>query len=313
MPSPDCNKVFRLISQETADDIHDNSQPLIPTLDMNINMNAENQNQTEEQVKEQQPIINWDTLVNGIESKTQLPSELVFSQPIYEAETTQKKIQEQKPSDVPRVDARPQLNSFTHQKAAHQAYQATSSSSSSDTDSVVQYALHRSNQIRSSPPLPEDPTPMVFRPQTLREDSQATLTDENLDELSIQIKQVLADHEQRQTYNINSREERRIDNAGVGSSSSPEKFSTNKVTSNRLDRDDDNLAQRSSNHRAQYIPEHTRYSVDAPERSIPQKTRTNQHRRYTTSRITEHNGDPNERKVSINISILKYNKILMSW
>ncbi|CAF4375221.1 unnamed protein product, partial [Rotaria magnacalcarata] len=89
--------------------------------------------------------------------------------------------------------------------------------------------------------------PHVFPPPTLRQDSQATLIDENLDDLSSQIKQVL--DQERQTYNTSTKEERTTD--GIGSISmrlsTPGMRSTNLLDHETSNRVNDNEARFSSN------------------------------------------------------------------
>jgi hypothetical protein len=185
------------------------------------------------------------------------------------------------------------------QKIQQRFHQVTSSSSSSsDTDSIVEHVLEQSKQEQSSLP-PKQPTqPSKFPPQTLRQDSQGTLIDENLDELSSQIKQVLLEQDQ-QTLNTDIKEERTTN--GLASMSFPLSTqyipSTDILENNISNRTTNDLLRRLSNQKI----DSNRYTSDIPERSHRKKTHHHyhHHQKHFTSRTDE----TNERKTDVNIYI----------
>jgi len=220
----------------------------------------------------------------------------MFSQRIIESHSTPKKTPQQ-PLPSSEEKSKPRTNSTTKPKIHQQFRQiisSSSSSSSSDTDSIVEHELHRSKQEQPlSSPL-KQPTSPRNPPQTLRQDSQATLIDENLDDLSSQLKQVLIDQE-RQTLNTNTKEERTID--GFGSMSFP--LSTPDILSTDiLNRPPDYLLRHLSNQRTDYNQQRHQYSSNIPERSNQYRTKTHYYQRTSIHR----NDETNSRKTDVNIS-----------
>jgi hypothetical protein len=215
----------------------------------------------------------------------------MFSQRIIEPHSTPKKTPQQ-PIANSDEKSKPRTSSTTKQNIHQQFRQIiSSSSSSSDTDSVVEHGLHRSKKeqppllTKQPPSLPKQPT---NPPQTLRQDSQATLIDENLDNLSSQLKQVLLDQE-RQTLNTSTKEERTID--GFGSMSFL--LSTPDILSTDIpNQPPDYLLRHIPNQRSDY----NQYSSNIPERSNPYRTKTQ--RPSTIHR----NDETNSRKTDVNIS-----------
>jgi hypothetical protein len=215
----------------------------------------------------------------------------MVSQRIIESHSTPNKTPQQ-PIATSDEKSKPRTSSTTKQNIHQQFRQIiSSSSSSSDTDSVVEHGLHRSKKeqppllTKQPPSLPKQPT---NPPQTLRQDSQATLIDENLDNLSSQLKQVLLDQE-RQTLNTSTKEERTID--GFGSMSFL--LSTPDILSTDIpNQPPDYLLRHIPNQRSDYNP----YSSNIPERSNPYRTKTQ--RPSTIHR----NDETNSRKTDVNIS-----------
>jgi hypothetical protein len=226
--------------------------------------------------------MSWDNLVFGTEPNNEPLSGLLVDEPTNESHTTPKKQQQQqRPPASSEEKSKPRISSVTQQKLPQQTRLITSSSS--DTDSFVEHTLHRPQQKQSSPSQPKQPTPPVIPPQTIRQDSQATLIDENLDDLSSQLKQVLIDQE-RQT--LSAKEERTTD--GIGSMSfplsTPDVLSTDVLDNDTSNRLNENLFRRLS------YQQRNRQSNDNPERSNLHRKKTHHHhhhRRYSASRHTE--------------------------
>ncbi len=236
--------------------------------------------------RQQQTLLSWESLLNG----TDRP----HTQPIIESHLTPRKEQELSSSDE---KSKPPISSSTKKPIPYQTYQTTSSSS--DSESVVQHVLHRP----VNEPPPKQPTPPVMQPQTLRQDSQATLIDENLDDLNSQLKQVLLDQE-RQTVNTSTKEERTID--GLGSISfplsTPDVLSTDLLENNISNQPKDDLLRRFSNQRTDYNQQRPRNPVNIPERSIPQRKKPHHHHQYQKHSGARYDGT-NSRKTDVNISI----------
>ncbi|CAF4034099.1 unnamed protein product [Rotaria sp. Silwood2] len=300
VPSSRSNKIPRLINQQHSNDIQNENKSSMSYVDMNTNIHTDNQHQT----KEQEAFIDWDNLVYGTDPVIQPSNELIFPQPIVDLHSTPKRPQEQNPLESSQEKPKQRLNLSTQQKNHHRSRQITSSSSSSssDTDSVIQYALHRPKQKQPSPPPSQQQqqqktTAPIFPPKTLRQDSQATLIDENLDDLSSQLKQVLIDQE-RQTLNTSTKEERTID--GIGSMSlplsTPDILSTNLVDNDISNRINDNLVRHLSNQQINYNQQGDRHSFDIPERSSPQRKKTQYHQKHVTSRHFERKDGSGSRK-----------------
>ena len=197
-------------------------------------------------------------------------SGLLVDEPTNESHISTPKKQQQQQQQQPASSeekSKPRISSATKQKLQQRNRQLITSSSS-DTDSFVEHTLHRPQQKQSSPSQPKQPTPPpVIPPQTLRQDSQATLIDENLDDLSSQIKQVLIDQE-RQT--VSTKEERTTD--GLGSMSfplsTPDILSTDVLDNDASNRLNENLFRRSSNQ------QRNRQSNENPERSSLHRKKT---------------------------------------
>jgi hypothetical protein len=141
-----------------------------------------------------------------------------------------------------------------------------------------------------------------MQPQTLRQDSQATLIDENLDELSSQIKQVL-DHE-RQTVNTSMKEERTTD--GLGSMSfplsTPDVLSTDILDNDISNRPRDDLLRSFSNQRTDYHQQRPRNPTNIPERSSPQRKKPHQPHHHHHHHQKRYDGT-SSRRTDVNISI----------
>jgi hypothetical protein len=286
-------------------------------LDRNRNTVPETQSRTTKQnEQDQQPPMSWDNLVHGTNSSTQPPMSwdnliygtnsstqpstgLIFSEPIIASQSTPRK--QQQPSISSEEETKPRISSSIKQKLQQRTRQIASSSSS-DTDSVVEHALHRSTQKQSSPSQHKQPTPPLIPPLTLRQDSQATLIDENLDDLSSQIKQVFLDQE-RQTLNTDTKEERTTD--GLGSMSfplsTPDIFSTNVLDNDTSNRPNDNLFHHLSNQ------QRNRHSTDIPERTSLHRKKAHHHHHHhhhQKSSSSRHTGT-NAQKSDVNIFLFK--------
>lgn len=159
--------------------------------------------------------------------------------------------------------------------------------------------------MREPSPARRQPTPPVIpssQPppaQTLRQDSQATLIDENLDDLTSQLKQVLIDHE-RQTVNTSTKEERTTD--GLGSMSfpisTPDVLSTDILENDTSNRPTDDLLYHFSNQRIDYNQQRQRNPTNIPERTSPPRKKTHHHHKHSTTR---HDGS-SSRRADVNIS-----------
>ncbi|CAF3348584.1 unnamed protein product [Rotaria sp. Silwood1] len=290
VPSSRSNKMPRFISQQHSNDIQNENKSSTIYVDMNTNIHTDTQNQTNEK-QEQEGFMTWDNLVYGANPVREPANEIIFSQPIVDSHLTPKKPQEQNPLLSSGERIKQHLNLSTQQTTHHRIRQviSSSSSSSSDTDSVIQYALHRPKQKQSSPPSSQQQqqqqaTLPRFLPQTLRQDSQATLIDENLDDLSSQLKQALIDPE-RQTLNTSTKEERTID--GIGSMSlplsTPDILSTNLVDNAASNRININLGRHLSNEQINYDQQRYQHSSDIPESSNLQRKNTHPYQRHVTS------------------------------
>ncbi|CAF0753747.1 unnamed protein product [Rotaria sordida] len=301
VPSPTSSKIPRVISQQHSNDIQNENKSSIAYVDMNTNIPMDTENQTKGQQKQEASFFNWDNLVYGTDPIIQSSNEIMFSQPIIDSHSTPKKLQEQKPLVSSEEKPKQQLNLSTQQTIHHRIRRATlSSSSSSDTDSVIHYAFYCPKQKQPSPPPPQQQaTPPIGPPQTLRQDSQATLTDENLDDLSCQLKKVHINQE-RQAFYTSTKEERTID--GIGSMplplSTPDILSTNLVDNDASNRINNNLVRHLSNQEINYNQQYHRHSSDIPEHSNPQKKthHHHHHQRHVASRHFEHKDGNGSRK-----------------
>jgi hypothetical protein len=235
-------------------------------------------------------MLTWENLLNGTNQIIQPPTELIFSEPIVETHSTPKKQQQQSASSISQEKSKSKID--------HRSRQLSSSTSSaSDTDSVVEHKLHQSieqqqQQQQSSFRIPP--------PQTLRQDSQGTLLDENLDDLSSQLKQGLLDQE-RQTLNTSTKEERTTD--GMGSMSfplsTPDILSTDILDNDISNQPHENLFRHSSNQQTDYNQHFDRHSSsNVPERSSQYRKKSHHHR-HSTSRHTERDGGINTRKKDV--------------
>jgi hypothetical protein len=284
-----------------------------------VNTNAPNQpqNQTtrkedleEKEQQQQQSSINWENLIYGTDRIIHQPSELKSSEPIIESHSTPKKLQQ--PIKSSEEKSNPLRNSSTKQNTILRSRPIISSSSSpsSDTDSIVEYALHRPKEKHSSPLLLKQPMPRIVQPQTLRQDSQATLIDENLDDLSSQLKYVLLDQE-RPTLNTSTKEERTTD--VIGSMSfplfTPDILSTAILDNERTNRPNENSFRHLSNQRINYSQQRNRQTFDIPERSTLHRKKNHHHhhhhQRSSASHHIERTNDISPRKTDVSINILK--------
>ena len=168
--------------------------------------------------------MSWNNLVHGAEPIVEAKvTELIEVNPL-----TPKKISEEVNHSSSNRKTQEQVDLLMQQRSKDSRHRQSSTSSSSHTESVVEHQLYPMHQeqlittkFSSRDPLesPHDRTPSHFPPPPpFRQDSQGTLLDENLDDLSSQIKQVFFDQE-RQTFNTSTKEERTVD--GIGSMSFP--------------------------------------------------------------------------------------------
>ena len=150
----------------------------------------------------------------------------------------------------------------------------------------------------SSPHLPAR-APAI---ETLRQDSQATLIDENLDDLSSQLKQVLLDQE-RQTTNTSTKEERTTDGFGSMSFpvSTPDVLSTDILDNDASNRLTDDLLRRFSNQRTDYNQQRQRNSTQIPERTSPPRKKSHHHHHHKHS--TTRPDGTSSRRADVNISL----------
>ncbi|CAF2130505.1 unnamed protein product [Rotaria magnacalcarata] len=272
LPSSKSSKIPRSINQQQQQQSNDNqneNRSFNPRIDTNRDIHNTVKNQVNEQHEHS---FDWTALVHG--------AELKVSDAAVDSHSIPKKTREQNPSISSDEEGKPRMNQLPQLNTHHRSRQTSSSSSSSDTGSVVQYDLQRSQQKPPSPRA-QQTIPHVFPPPTLRQDSQATLIDENLDDLSSQIKQVL--DQERQTYNTSTKEERTTD--GIGSISmrlsTPGMRSTNLLDHETSNRVNDNEARFSSNQQC------NRRSSDAQERSSSQRKKPHHHQRHATARHFE--------------------------
>lgn len=164
--------------------------------------------------------MNWTSLYQGPEKS----AASVVEKPKETVPEPNKNVQ---PARLSSADKKPQERidiSAKKQEKDHRFRQLINSPSSSDTSSVVEHESYQNGTIPnidsiSSPgnplEIPKQETMSHLPPGTFRQDSQGTLIDENLDDFSSQIKQVLIDPE-RQT---STKEERTTD--GIISMSIP--------------------------------------------------------------------------------------------
>ncbi|UJR33705.1 hypothetical protein I4U23_021134 [Adineta vaga] len=231
-------------------------------------------------------------------------NEVASSGPAIESHSTPKKASQQqqqqqpKPADSSDEKQKPRTSSYTKQKPVHRSRQRISpSNSSSDTDSIVEYALHRSKDKHSSSFQNKQHKPLFIPPQTLRQDSQATLIDENLDELNSQLRHVLHDQE-LYTLNGSTKDERTSDGTGTMPFplSTPDILSTTILDDELMNRRNDNLFQHISNPRQNYNQQRNRHSAYVPERSSSHKKKSHHHQqKYSTSRHPDQAKEINER------------------
>ncbi|CAF0908559.1 unnamed protein product, partial [Adineta ricciae] len=199
--------------------------------------------------------------------------------------------------------SKPRTSSFTKQKLPSRPRQVISSSnSSSDTDSIVEYALHRSKEKHSASFQNKQHKVPLIPSQTLRQDSQATLIDENLDELSIQLRHVLHGQE-RYTFNDTGKDERTPDDLGVFSFplSPPDILSTAIIDDELLNRQNENLLRNLSNQRESHSQHRSRHSAYAAQRSSSHRKKNNHHHqqqqqpKYSTSHYIDQAEEINAR------------------
>lgn len=259
--------------------------------------------------------ITWEKLINGSpdpvaqpSNPIKTPSHTIQSQP------TPKKSEEKArflSSSSSEEEPKPRIIPPTKPSPSYQAYQATSSSSS-DSESVVQHIPPPMVRQQSPASAKRQPTPPVIPPppppaQTLRQDSQATLIDENLDDLTSQLKQVLLDQE-RQTVNTSTKEERTTD--GLGSMSfpisTPDILSTDVLDNDTSNRPTDDLLHHFSNQRIDYNQQRQRNPLSMPERTSPPRKKVHHHHKHSSAR---HDGN-SSRRTDVNISLSQISLII---
>jgi hypothetical protein len=157
--------------------------------------------------------------------------------------------------------------------------------------------------------LLKQPIPRIVQPQTLRQDSQATLIDENLDDLSSQLKYVLLDQE-RQTLNTSTKEERTTD--GIGSMSfplsTPDILSTTILDNERTNRPNENSFRHLSNQRINYSQQRNRQTFDIPERPTLHRKKNHHHHHHQRSSASHHierNNENSPRRTDVSINVFK--------
>lgn len=277
--------------------------------------NSQNHSTKQKDDEELEAFISWEKLINETaDPVVQNASETKTTPSKIQSQSTNKKSQEKEhflsssSEEEPKPPTRivPQTKPISN----YQAYQATSSSSSSsDSESVVQHFIRPAAREQSPVPPTKQPTPPVISSphhhhhhqpprvpptQTVRQDSQATLIDENLDDLSSQLKQVLLDQE-RQTVNTSTKDERTTDGFGSMSFpiSTPDVLSTDVLENDISNRPTDDLLRRFSNQRQ-------RNSAQIPERTSPPRKKIHHHHKHSTTRPD----GINSRRADVNISFL---------
>ena len=247
----------------------------------------------------------WEALLNGTEQTTQRKLEPIVSESIAESHSTPKKASQTQPvpSSQEHVEplAKPQILYRFRQI----------STSSSNTESIVEHELYRTNQGDDVSSLPQ---PAVSIPTQaglssmaplppMRQDSQGTLIDENLDDLTSQLKQVLFDQE-RQTLNTSTKEERTTD--GIGSMSFPlsmsDKLSGNPHENEMSNAGYERIFQRASNQTSgTYSDRAIRQPFDTQQQhSSPSRKKSHhRHHRHSTSRQVDRDQEANLRKADV--------------
>ena len=233
--------------------------------------------------------ITWSNLIND----PAVSQESVFSEPMMDQHCTPTKVSH------PSASAENQFSHRIHPLVPQNAHQhfcriPTSSSSSSDTDSVIEHELPRTKPKQAihssssssvySPRSMEKLSASVVPPQPLRQDSQGTLIDENLDDLSSQLKQVLLDQQPR-LFNVTNTQ-----------------CSTTISDRRAQDAFDQVHFRRTLNQQADDIHGHT---FDVPERSTSPKKRTHgQYQRQSMPRSVHHNDEAHGRKSDVTSRML---------
>ncbi|CAF0842617.1 unnamed protein product [Adineta steineri] len=282
------NQIHHIENQHSNDLQNKNKSP-ISQLDTDTNTQTESQKQDKddeekEQQQEQLVFINWQNLMYGNEDITQPINIIEPHEPIIE--TPKKPQQSLLSSDE---ESKPRTSSHLKQKMVLRPRPIIpSSSSSSDTDSIVEYALHRPKDKQTASSVLKQQIP----PQTLRQDSQATLIDENLDELNSQLKHIPFDHEPQHIFSTsNVKEERTTDRNGASSFRIliPDILSTTFPDNDTPNRTNEHLLRHISNQRINYNPQRNRHTFHAPERSSSQRKKPSHHQhqpqqKYSSSR-----------------------------
>ena len=272
--SPKASKIPRFMTQNSNNIEDENEEPIL-----HVDTNRNNDSKTRDQKKqeEQQSFVNLKDFINGTELPTQPTIESHLA-PIKTQETQEFISLEQEP--------RARTGLLTQEKIHSRSQQlASSSSSSSETDSVIQHVVHTSKQRHTSSP-PKHPTPPRIPIQTIREDSQGTLIDDNLDELSPHLKQDLT-YQERQTLNIDTKIERTMNKTDFISVllSKPDITSNDLVDHDKENREDENVI-RSSPNKNDF--QHHRHSSHHPECSKSHRKIGRHHnQRHSASRHTE--------------------------
>ena len=201
-------------------------------------------------------------------------------------------------------------------------FRRISDSSSSNTESVVDRDLFVVPPTigQNIPTVSIDPSASRNPPQPQRQDSQGTLIDENLDDLTSQLKQVLFDQE-RQTFNTSTKEERTTD--GIGSMSIP--LSTpDKLSTDILDNDDENLVEtlRTRHISATQPFYESQYrstgptTFDLPQRLASTKKKTHHrhhHHRHSASRLIDRDHESNLRHSDVRRSMFTFSMFFFSF
>ena len=319
VPSSKSSRIPRPISQHSSRNQRDETSS---TPSVKLNTPSQQRESTIKQKRDdqpqssQEPPMSWDALLNGTHDTNQPKLEPIVSESIVESHSTPKKTSH--PHLV--LSAQVHVEPLAKPQIHYQFRQI--SSSSSDTESIVEHELYRTNQggDPSSQPQPsasipsQTGLPSMIPMQTMRQDSQGTLIDENLDDLTSQLKQGLFDQE-RQTLNTSTKEERTTD--GIGSMSfplsTPDKLSTDIHQNDLYNGGYERVFQR-----ATYQPSAT-YNDRATTRdtfhtqqhsSPPRKKTHHRHHRHATSRHVERDHETNSRKADVGFRITSFTKYI---
>lgn len=321
VPSSKSSRIPRPISQHSSRNQRDEASS---TPSVKLNTPSQQRESTTKQTRDdqpppssQEPLLSWDALLNGTQDTNQPKMGPIIPESNVESHSTPKKTSQPQPVLSTQVHVEPSAKPQIH----YQFRQI--SSSSSDTESIVEHELYRTNQggDGSSQPHPGASIPSQTGPpsmmpmQAMRQDSQGTLIDENLDDLTSQIKQVLFDQE-RQTLNTSTKEERTTD--GIGSMSfplsTPDKLSTDIHENDLYNAGYERVFQRAANQpSATYNDRATaRDAFHAQQHSSPPRKKTHhRHHRHATSRHVERDHEANSRKADVSFRIISFTKYIL--